>query len=295
MAAFALVGAACSSQPEEKSDLRDYRTEPYVVPSGREDLRTGELILECEKHLRAWQTASTKPLTEESKEEVQFLEQAMAILVHREQARLEEQAVSGPPRNRGVASAALAFSSEAPALTLMMNNVLDLHPQVSANALLGVGILASPETPLEPLYEVAMRPDKDPMVVRNLAYAGFQLARILNSDPKGQLSSIFIPLLSFHESGVRAQAAAGLGLTNAAHAIPLLADSLGNDDDPAVRTAAALALGNIGAPGATEALVQALDDPHPVTSGTARGSLVKIHGEDLGGDSSDWSGLLENR
>jgi len=289
---LALTGAllpGCSSTPEKAPDkLAGLKFEPYQPEAPRKTLTTGELILACEQHLRVWNAAMNQQRSEKNAEGIRFTERALAILVHRERARLENQAISGPPRNRGVASAALAFSGDSKVLPLILNNLKDDDKNVRANALLGLGVLADPDTPLTPIYDAVSEPDVTDAVVANGAFAALELARILREDPSGNLSSILGPMLTNSRAAIRAQAATGLGLIRASHLLPKLNDLVLSDADPSVRTAAAFSLGEIGAPGSADPLIRALEDKDKVTAGTARGALAKIFGTDHGPDPESW-------
>ena len=283
---------ACAGSVSE-TDAAGFEPEPFAAPAPRSDLTTGDLLVETERHLRAWEQAMAAQRSERNREAIEFTERAIAIFVRREQTRLETQAVSGPPRNRALASAALGFSGDDKVLPLIQNNVGDPNPMVSSNALLGLGVLASAETAIGPVYEVLQRSDVAEEVVRNATFAAYRLANTLRSDPDGNLAAIFLPLLSHPDARIRAQAASGLGLIEAGHAVPRLNELVTRDPASTVRTAAAFALGEIGSSGSTAVLILALDDVDRLTAGTARGSLAKIHGQDLGPDSGSWQPLLE--
>lgn len=292
--AVAILAAAACGAPGFRADKTDppYTLEPYTPPPGRVALTTGELILECERHLRAWQEAMAAPRTAENQEAIAAIERALLAVVHREKNRLEEQATSGPPVNRAVASAALGFSNDAEVLPLLANNAADSHPAVRANALLGLGVLARPETPLRPIHTAAVDPASTSEVLRNAAFAALRLASVLQSDQGGDLGATFAALLGSADPAVRTQAALGAGIVRAAHLVPQLTDLLTGDPQPQVRMAAAVALGNIGAPGAAPALARALDDTDKLTRGAARAALVKIHGRDEGPTADDWRQVL---
>lgn len=297
-ALIAAVPAACSSTPAEEDPLAALEdgeavAEPYSPPPSRPMLSAGDVIFECELHLRAWQEAYSNQRDPENRQVIESTERSLAMLVRREKRELENQAQSGPPRNRGIASAALGFGADPSVLPVIMNNVGSDNDSVQANALLGVAALASEDTPLGPLQEIVWDPDVSEATVQNAAFAAFRLAGQLRRDPEGGLSAMLIPLLERPEADVRAQAVAALGMIDAAHAIPMIARMAKNDPQPIVRTAAAYALGEIGSPGSGETLVKLLDDPDPLTAGTARGSLTKIFGEDLGPDPDDWQRVLK--
>ncbi len=279
----------CSSAPSKDADkLAGLQFEPYQPEPPRKQLTTGELILACQQHLRVWNAAMNQQRSEKNAEAIQFTERALAILVQRERARLENQAISGPPKNRGVASAALAFSGDPKVLPLMVNNLKDSDMDVRANALLGIGVLADRDTPLAAIYDAVSDPGASDAVTANGAFAALQLAQILQDDPSGNLSSILGPMLASPRAAIRAQAATGLGLIRASHLLPKLNDLVLSDPDPFVRTAAAFALGEVGAPGSADPLIRALEDKDKITAGAARGALTKIFGTDHGPDPDSW-------
>lgn len=290
LAALAALGTACSSGGTTGD--KPYVTQPYDPPPGRGELGTGELILTCEQHLQAWQQAMAAQRTSQNREDLQGIELALKTITHREQARLEEQAVSGPPRNRAVASAALAFTADAKVLPLLMNNVADPDPLVRTNALLGVGVLGLAETPTRPIYDAARDPAATAGVRRNAAYAAFRVAQKTRSDADGSLTSTFGALLDNPDPSVRAQCAVGIGLVRATPMLPPITDLLAHDPDAQVRTGCAYALGEIGSPGSVAPLLEAMSDRDKLTAGTARASLVKLHGRDEGPDPDDWKRAL---
>lgn len=288
--AFLLAAGCASGAPRE--GMEDIPKEPYRPPPERPEPTTGQLIQECERHLREWQALMAAQRSAENREALIAVQRSLARLVRPEQARLEEQAISGPPRNRAVASAALPFTGDPQVLPLLLNNAADPEPMIRANALLGLGILARADTPLRPIRDAATDPDATQEVLRNAAYAGFRIAEVARADADGNLSSTFASLLGNPDATVRAQAAAGLGLIRASHMVPPLQDLLLGDADAQVRTASAFALGEIGAPGSAPGLVRALEDKDRITAGAARGALAKIVGRDLGPRPADWEGAL---
>ena len=287
-----LLAALAGCSAAAPSGGRSYNLEPYAPPPPRAELTTGELIFECERHLGAWQRAMAAQRTPQNREQVRGIGLALKALAHREQARLEEQAVSGPPRNRAVASAALAFTADPKVLPLIANNMADPDPMVRANALLGAGVLGLAETPVRPIAAAAADPAGSQDLRRNAVYAALRVAENARSDPDGSLGATFAALLDNPDPTVRAQAAAGAGLVRAAHLLPPLTDLLAHDQDAQVRTAAAYALGEIGSAGSAGPLVAAMGDRDKLTAGTARASLVKLHGRDEGPDPDDWKRAL---
>ncbi len=252
----------------------------------------GRLIVDCDRHLRAWSEAMAAPRSEVNTETVAFTAQALGVLVLKNRALLENQAISGAPRNRGIACAALGFCADPEVLPLLMSNVGSSESEVVAKALLGIGMLGAPSTPIDPIFAALNSPVATPEVESNAAFALFQIAGATLSDSDGTLTSALLGLLDSPQAEVRAQATLGLGLIKANLAIPPVTDLLAADPMPEVRTAAAYTLGQIGSKASTTPLVAALNDPSKLTAGTARGALARIHGRDLGPDTESWREVM---
>ena len=281
---FGLFLAACASPvgvappPVDTAAApeREASTEPFNPKSERKEMSVGGLILDCNRHLRTWQEAMGRSRTQENSETIRWTEAALAALVNREREKLEQEAATGPTRNRAIASAALGFAPGPRTLTYLLNNLNSQDPFVLANTLLGIGAMGDAETPLDILADTLLKEDLPLEVTRNGLFAGHRLAARLRDDPGGHLSRLFLSHLDFPDTGVRAQAASGLGLTRSGIAVEALAHSLRGDSEALVRTAAAFALGEIGSPAGISVLTTALRDPSLQVSGTARGSLRKI-------------------
>ncbi len=263
---------------------------PYgpEIPSRPE---LGAVMVDCERHLRTWQELMVAPQNETNRHSLEVSARALTILVKRERAYLEEQAVSGPDVNRGIASASLGFLNEESVLPLILNNITVENPGVTANALLGLGILASPQTPLAPLQAIIRNAELEPGLAQNAAWVALRLAQVSGPDAEDTLASMLLQLTEHANPAVRAQATVGLGLVKAEHAASDLIGLL-EDDSPTVRVAAAFALGEVGSIHGTRILVLALSDEDALVAGTAHGSLVKIHGTDFGPNPADWAPVL---
>ncbi|SVE41867.1 uncharacterized protein METZ01_LOCUS494721, partial [marine metagenome] len=200
------VGAAAT--PE-----REASTEPLNPKLEREGPSVGALILDCNRHLRTWEEAMGRSRTQENSETLRWTEAALATLVNREREKLEQEAATGPTRNRAIASAALGFAPGPRTLTYLLNNLNSQDSFVLANTLLGIGAMGDPETPLGLLADTLLKENLPLAVTRNGLFAGHRLAAHLRNDPGGHLSRLFLSHLDFPDTGVRAQAASGLGLT----------------------------------------------------------------------------------
>lgn len=281
------VLAACAAG-EPRTPLAEMPREAYAPPPPRAEYRPGQLLVDCDVHLNAWQMAMAGPRDLEGAEKIFFTERALATLVHQHREELEREAISAAPRNRAIALAALAFSPEPGVLDLILNGVRDEDPMVAANALLAIGIHNDPATPLGPIREIVADPGAPDAVIRNAAYACLRLAKVQRNDPDPYLAGILIQLLGDEQVGVRSQAVAALGILRSAHAAGFLVERLEQDTEARVRTFAAWSLGEIGARETVKALAAALGDADGYVAGAARAALVKIHGEDRGARAEDW-------
>ncbi|RMH03546.1 MAG: HEAT repeat domain-containing protein [Planctomycetota bacterium] len=283
-----LLPAACATGPTNEDPLAGVPREPVAPEPVRGPMTRGQLLVQCDVHLNAWQMAMAEERTLENLETIAFTERALATLVHEHEAELKELATTGDARSRAIATAALAFSPDPAVLDLILANVGSEDPMLAANAMLAIGIHADPDTPVAPIQAAVLDPETPDQVVRNAAFACLRLARARPENPDPYLAATMIPLLKHDLLSVRTQACAGLGVLRAAHAVGFLAERLASDPEPRVRTAAAWALGEIGDAAATEVLVRALEDENGYVAGAARAALMKIHGVDRGPDPQDW-------
>lgn len=258
-----------------------------------------EVIVDCERHIRAWQFARANAQTQREMEQLEVLREAFAYYVANEMDLIREIALIGEPRARGVASTALGFSGDPSVLAILLNNVGDPDGDIVANTLFGLGMLAAPETPGRSLNDAVRRSDATLEMMRNGVYAAARVAQARSKDEeRGQradgLEDALLFLIERPEPGIRAQAASGLGYAHASNAIPALTNLLVGDSDPNVRLASAFALGEIGEANSASALISALDDPVASVAGAARGALAKMFGQDNGPDPKAWEPMLRD-
>lgn len=268
---------------------------PKIAAPMSEAGRIGTTMVELDVALRSWTEAMSLPRDVKNQETVNYAAYAIGAKVAEHRMMLENQAISGAPRNRGIATAALGFAGDPSVLPLLLNNVSSGDPEIVAKALLAVGVLSAEDTSIAPMAEAIRSMPQERAVIRNAAFAMFQLAAKVGTDPDGALSSALLGLVSDEDAAVRAQALLGLGLVRANQALPAISDHLAADPAPSVRTAAAYALGQIGAQASTPALVASLNDPDPYTAGAARAALTRIHGKDLGPEAASWRPMMPRR
>ncbi|MFK5956979.1 MAG: HEAT repeat domain-containing protein [Planctomycetota bacterium] len=271
---------------------RDLDERPEFSERSKESANIGRLIVECDRHLRAWADAMAQVRSPKNQELVQYTTQSLGVLVAKNRSLLESQAVSGATRNRGIACAALGFSGDNRVTPLLLNGVSSGDPEVIAKALLGLGVLADPYTSMAPIHAAVIAPNASNEVLSNAAFAIFQIAIKTGADTNGTMGSALLSLIHSPDPSVRAQAALALGLIRSNLALPQLTDLLAGDMAPDVRTAAAYGLGQIGSTASTRPLANALRDPSELTAGAARAALVRIHGRDLGPDPDSWRTLM---
>ncbi|HBF23786.1 MAG TPA: hypothetical protein DDW23_08250, partial [Planctomycetes bacterium] len=180
---------AKGTPPASKSK---FYTEPYTPPSHRKETSIGALIVDCERHLRTWQEAMARSRTPENAETIHWTEAALATVVNRDRQKLEQEAATGPPRNRAIASAALGFAPGPRTLTFLLNNLSSEEPIVLANTLLGIGAMSDAETPLNFLADILLKEDLPQSVIVNGIFAGHRLAAKLRDAPGGHLSRLFL-------------------------------------------------------------------------------------------------------
>ena len=188
-----------------------------------------------------------------------------------------------------IAAAALGFSRSGEALGPLIAAVDDPSLDVHRQAVLALGMLADPDTPVEPLADV-LRTDADDVARTNAAFALFRLVR---ADVRHDTLAPALRLaLLDEEPAVRAQAASALGVLTDGDSI----DSLGTllDDEVFVYAAAVTALTQIARDDNTQrgsvarSLVEAWIDADGDRKDRLRRDLTQFAGKDLGKREEDW-------
>ncbi len=291
----ALLLAGCASQTkgqkitpgttpdQEETELRERLLERELPEE------PGALLLELDGLLRAWnQTKLSAREVDERKHRALDLDlrrgarQRLDVLI--------EQIESGPPRNRQIAAMAVGFSGSPRALSPLLAALDDPLVGVRQNALLGLGLLADPSTPLEPLRQRLLEAP-EATSRNNAAYA---LQRLLEAGVReeGLLEDLRLALLD-PEPGVRVQAATCLRVLQDPAALPELADRL-EDQETLVAVAAARAIRRIGEEVDAERgrcarnLFEAWRKAKGERRDALRYELRILRGADLGEKEEDW-------
>jgi HEAT repeat protein len=197
---------------------------------------------------------------------------------------------SGAPINRRIAAAAVGFAHDPKGLGPLLATLPEPDPELVQRALLGLGVLAMPETPVGEI-RARLLLDDDAWTRNNAAFALLAIARAGNTS--SALAEACRAGLSDADPGVRAQCASALGELADPDAVAQLAELIGDEAD-LVALASALSLARIGrehpqqrGPSA-RALALALESVETERRAHLLGALRWLRGEDLGEDARPW-------
>lgn len=316
--------AACASAPETPKepapglgmaiDTPDYLNASAGIERARE-LPIGAFLNEVGLRVQSWTVARL----ESDKQQTRLLSEVLEFECARRQAEIIEQLETGPPRNRALAAVALGFAKKktelkndfstvevdkgAISLGPLLAAIEDSDLQVQANALMGLGILERPETPMEPIARALN--DSDSVVVRsNAAFAITAIAKAARSqrDRGGEdlqagqaLLAREACLLGLNDGdlGVRTQCAAALGLIGDSKSIAFLGDRL-DDEVALVGQAASVSLARLGMDHpelkgrVARLLADRLDRVRPSRREALLYGLVLLAGRQMGDNSEVW-------
>jgi hypothetical protein len=321
------LAAACSSTPEAApEDPRaalgsSFEADPLMdAPASiarAGELSIGAFLSEVGVRVQSWSAARFSG----DEERTRILRQVLEFECTKRQRELIQQLETGPTRNRTLAAVALGFTNRmdvlqadlstvpvdrgAEALSPLLNAVSDPDPEVAANALMGLGVLARPETPLAPLAS-ALANSPEGYRRGNAAFALSAVLEAALESPEG-LSEERASLareaclrgLNDSDLGVRTQCAASLGIAGDASSIPHLGDHL-DDDVALVGQAAGTALVRMARTDPTlkgrvgRLLANRLDLVRPSRRDTVIFSLVLLAGRHLGNDTEVWQDWARN-
>lgn len=293
-AAVVLVAlAACGSTDEERDapdpdqgvfDMQDLE----VVAIQGEEMPIGEFLSKIDLAMRAWTRLTNTASSPAERTQARQLEEFLRNETTNRREELVIQLEVGPLFNRMRAASALGFT-DAESLSPLLAALSDPEADVVHNALLGLALLAAPDTPLGGICQL-MRESPDAHVRSNAAYA---LRSILEAGGSGECA-VEAGRTGLHDEEplVRVQAALVLGLEADGESIPALADQI-YDQTPLVSRAAVQALSLIASEDrsrrgavARALLVASEKAPRP-NRPAARAALVRLAGTDHG-DYEDW-------
>lgn len=320
---FFLTAACASSkqapEPPSGSLGKPVEAEEYLsVGPGIErarELPIGAFLGEIGRRIQGW----TRARIEGDAEELRLLGEVLEFECVRRQDELIEQLESGAPRNRALSAVALGFARHEThlkgdlseevidrgerSLGPLLAATEDPAPKVAANALMGLGILARPETPLAPIAD-ALIDSPDPTIRSNAAFALSAIAKAGDDEAKAEgqgLTPLQLELgreaatrgLSDADLGVRAQCAASLGILGNKETIPFLGDRL-DDEIDLVGQAASIALVRLGRDKpelkgrVARLLASRLDLVRPTRRNTLIYALVLLSERQMGDSTEIW-------
>jgi len=264
---------------------------PYTPLPDPDPESIGYFLTEFDASLRAWTNLALAGSGREDERIRRGLEKEMSQRARKRQADLLDELENGAPKNRAVAAAALGFTGDPAVVGPLYAALSDPDEDVVLNSLVGLGHLASPDTPpAEVCYLLGNDPDA--WVRSNAAYVLSSVVGSGGETPELVLRSCR-EALADPEPGVRAQCASTLGLAHDVRAIDELGDLLYDDVD-LVAAAAASALSLIGRTRlehkgeVARDLSDALDRLEPKRRDHLLRELLRLSEVDYGEDAEGW-------
>lgn len=285
--------AACAStregdEPPRKGEV--LHPIAQIVEARAQPEPIGELLVQLDQRIQAWNNLFLSADTQDEKRRARLLEDDLMRLAHKRRADLIEQVRSGPTANRVVAAAALGFTRDAEAQSPLLAALEDREDSVVASALLGLWLLGRSDTPLEPISR-AMTDGATEGVRANAALC---LASLVKEGAQNEHAATAARMgLLDRSPAVRSSAALILGNLRDGASVQALSDRL-YDEVVLVAAAAAKALAFVGAEvteqrgPAARALVTAwIKLPEPAKGQMFR-AMVTLSGQHFGSDEEEW-------
>lgn len=283
------LGAACRG-PGEAEPRAEREREPFVPLPDEEPQTIGYFLTVFDRSLAQWTELKLGSATARDVNTREMLERNMLKRARERRDELVAELDGGPPVNRRIAAAALGFSHDPTVLGPLLAALADPDAEVVQRALLSLGVLALPETPLGEIRRHLLE-DPDPWTRSNAAFALLGLARAGSAAP--ELAESCRAALADAEPGVRAQCASALGALADEPSASQLGELL-YDEANLVALASALALARIGrergsAKGnAARALAGGLERVSAERRAHLLGALRWLSGLELGEDARPW-------
>ena len=266
---------------------------PYVKP--RDDRQKGYVLAELGRNIDIWANLALRGNPNKDVRRLNQIESAIRYQAATHAAMLEDELGTGPVRNRSIAATALGFSESVRSLGPLFAALEDPEAIVVANALLGLSILADPDTPLTRIAGLLSDRSADASVRNN---AGEVLRAMPTSRLLGEESDAVRRAARFAlgdaEPQVRIHGALLLARMEDVESFDEIA-SLLEDEVPLVRSAASRAVAYLGAEKgevmgrATRALVVAMRDADSSTFESAvLRDLQALTKRNYGSDIDEW-------
>jgi hypothetical protein len=286
---LALVLCACAStQNRSEAPIGEPATPIGATPLPDPDL--GKFLGDLSNAISDWVQKTWSASTGEDARKQDLLGTWISEQAHRRKDDLLRELETGPLRNRIVAAAALGFTRSPEVLPPLLAALHDPSDKVRSNALLGLTLLQSPDTPPQVVCEILSR-ESDSKLRWTAIYCLRSLAEVGVDHPCMRRSARLA--LSDSEPMVRSQAALLLGYLGDVDSIPQIAALL-YDSVPLVSAAASRAIAGLGRSHpehkgpAARALVQAMEEGKRELRTRILGDLVALSGHNYALDVSRW-------
>jgi len=243
LGATLLLLAGCSSSSDKlNADNVDEGYNP-IGPASRAEDRIGKYLGDLSTSINAWNAMTLNAATKEEARKQNLLEVNIRERVNNRFPEILTELETGPDRNRVIAAAAVGFSRDPAALSPLIAALDDTNEQVISNALLGLGMFASPETPLGKVGDL-LRYSTDSKTRWSAADCALSLVAA-GASTEGIIEPARAGLTDAEEPMVIAQCALLLAMAGDTDSIDALGDLL-FDELPIVSTSAARALAWLG-------------------------------------------------
>lgn len=294
------VAAGCASSSADKKDQIGTPIESEVgeaVPYNKikDDRAKGFVLAELGRNIDIWANLSLRGNPQKDTRRLNQIESAIRYQAATHAAMLEDELGTGPVRNRSIAATALGFTDSSAALGALLAALEDQEAVVVSNALLGLSILADPNTPLTRIAGLLSDRSADASVRNNAGEVlrAMPSSRLLGSESDAVRRGARFAL-GDAEPQVRVHGALLLARLEDVESFDEIA-SLLDDEVPLVRSAASRAVAYLGAEKgelmgrATRALVAALGeaDSSSFESAVLR-DLQALTKRNYGTDMDEW-------
>jgi hypothetical protein len=285
------LGASCAttdSDTESGGPDESYRP---LGPASRAEDSIGKYLADLSTSITAWNEKTLTASTQQERRKQSLLEINIRERVRNRFGEILTQLETGPVRNRIIAAGALGFSSDPSVVSPLLAALDDPNEKVVGNALMALGVLSRPETPLSKIGEL-LRYSVNSKTRWSAADCALSLI-IAGADGAGVLDAARAGITDAEEPMVRTQSALILALSGDTDSI----DALGNllyDEIPLVSKSAAQALAYLGKKHeqhegrVARALYRALADGDRDLRLRVHPSLVQLSPRDYGLDVEEW-------
>jgi hypothetical protein len=242
-----LIAGCATTTTENEIDITEDETFRPLGPASRDDHTIGKYLSDLSISIRAWNEKTLTASTTQERRKQSLLEINIRERVTKRHLEILGELETGPKSNRIVAAAALGFSGDPADVSPLLASLDDPDEKVVSNALMALGNLCFPDTPLFRIGEL-------------MRYSP-------NSNTRWSAADCALSLIAAGAEGDGVLDAARAGLTDA--------------EEPMVRTQSALILGLIGDTDSIDSLGSLLFDEVPIVSTSAGKSLAYLGKKDV--------------